>query len=420
MNSRIIDNLKGESGNVLIITILIMFAISVIGATLAMVSSMDLKISGNQRRTTQSLFVAEAGMNEAIHRLSLIDPTVVTISGWSGNAAIGDSEPYNPNWMARIYLTKPASAPPGNANMYSTGTLQDPSQPYLDYSEATGTDGVLTIEHKWRDLDSDGSRDPNEIVRYDPMQIPPENLSSGFPVEIITVTGRAGDGRRMIQAEVTKRTLIVRTLGALYCDKAIKLKGNCDLCGYNHDLSVPPGTKPNACNAFHLGSGHLAGVTTTGDSVQVKGSANVAGNPHPIDNAAANPFYSLSEVLGVTDAELTRLLGQANNTSITNPLNGITYINGDATINSNLVGEGLIYVTGDLSGSGDFQYKGLIYVEGDLKLTGGPWILGSVIVRGKSDWNLSAGNGAVLYSNEAIMHALSGAMPCIVLCWREL
>lgn len=420
MNRKIIENLKGESGNILVVTLLILFAISVIGATLAMVSSMDLKIAGNQRTTTQSLFVAEAGMNEAIHRLGLSDPTNVTVGGWTGNAAIGDSEPYNPNWVARIYLTSPGSAPASGANVYSTGTLQNPNQPYLEYSVSNGTDGLLTIQHKWRDRDSDGMRDANEIVRHDPIQIPPENFTSGFPVEIITVTGSSGNAERVIQAEVTKRTIVARTLGALYSDKAVKLAGNCAFCGYNHSVNTPPGTKPNGCVPWHLSSGHLPGVTTTGDSVQVKGSADVAGNPAPIDNASTNPFYTLAEVLGLTIGETNDLLANPDNTTIVDPLIGITYITGDAVINSNITGEGLLYVTGDLKGNGNFDYKGLIYVEGDVKMTGTPWILGSVIVKGKSDWNFDAGNAGVLYSKDAITQALSSAMPCIVLSWREM
>ena len=420
MKQTLITRRTGEAGNVLVVTLLVLFAISVIGFTMAMVSSMDLRISGNQRTTTQSLFVAEAGLNEAIHRLSLPNPTTVAVAGWTGNVAIGDSEPYNPNWEARIYLTGPGSAPAGNANLFTTGTIQDPGRPYLEYSEASGTDRVLTIEHKWRDLDGDGARDANEIMRWDPMQIPPENFNSGFPIEVVTVTGQSADGERVIQAEVTKRTIIVRTLGALYCDKAIRLTGNCDFCGYNHDLNTPVGTVPNGCNAWHLASGHLPGVVTTGDAVQTQGSANVAGNPQPINMDPTNPFYSLPEVLGLSVNEVNDLLANADHTALANPMNGITYINGDANVNSNFVGRGLLYVTGDLKGAGSFTYTGLIYVEGDLKLTGTPWILGSVIVRGTSDWNFSAGNAAVLYSRDAITNALSGAMPCIVLSWREM
>jgi hypothetical protein len=410
-----------ESGNALVITLIILFSISVIGATMAMVSSLDLKIAGNQRATTRALPVAEAGLSEAIHRLSLPNPTNATIAGWTGNVAISDSEPYNPNWTARIYLTPPGSAPAsGSATIFHTGTLQGTNQPYLEYSAPNGTDGVLTIRHKWRDLDGDNVRDANEIVRWDPLQMPPENMTSGFPVEIVTIRGRQGDAVRTVEAEVTKRTILVRTLGALYCDKAVRLTGNCDFCGYNHSISTPPGTTPNACYAYHLSSGHLPGVVTTGDDVQVQGSAHTSGSPSPIDKSPTNPWYSLAEVLGLDQSEINRLLAQADNTTIRNPLNGVTYINGDANVNSNLVGEGLLYITGDLKGAGSFRYKGLIYVEGDVKLTGTPWILGSVIVKGTSDFNFSAGNAGVLYSKDALTTYLSGMMPCLVLSWREM
>jgi hypothetical protein len=410
----------GEEGNVLVVTLLILFAISVIGATMAMISSMDLKIAGNQRTSTRALHVAEAGMNEAIHRLSLPNPTTMTISGWTGNAAIGDSEPYNPNWTSLIYLTRLGAAPSAGANVYTTGTIQDPGQPYLNYSAASGTDRVLSIQHKWRDLDGDNVRDANEIVRYDPVQVPPENLTSGFPVEIVTVTGRAANAERVIQAEVTKRTMLTRTLGALYCDKAVELNGHCDFCGYNHSINTPPGTEPNACAPYHLSTGHLPGVTTTGDQVVAKGAAYTAGNPVPIDKSATNPWYSLADVLGISQDEVDAMLADADNTSLTNPLNGITYINGDANAASDFVGSGLLYITGDLHAAASFVFKGLIYVEGDVHFTGDPWILGSMIVKGTSDFNFSSGNAAVLYSKDALSTYLSQALPCIVLSWREM
>ena len=420
MRNKINGNLKAESGNILVVTLLVLFAISVIGATLAMVSSMDLKISGNQRKTTQSLFIAEAGLNEAIHRLSLPNPTNVAVGGWTGNVAISDSEPYDPNWKTYIYLTTPGSAPAVGGSAVSTGTLQDPNNGYLSYSRTTGMDDVLTIEHKWEDRDGDGARDVNEIVLYDPLKIPPENFASGFPVEIITVAGHSADGERVIQAEVTKRMMIARTLGALYVDKAVKLTGNCAFCGHNHDLNIPVGTRPNGCLAWHLPSGNLPGVTSTGDFVKTTGSADVIGDPQPIDDDAGNPFYTLAEVLGLSDAETASILARADNTSIVAPLDGITYIQGDASITSNLTGEGLLYVTGDLKAGGTFIFTGLIYVEGDVHFTGTPWILGSMIVRGTSDFNFSSGNAGVLYSKDAITNVLSGIMPCIVLSWREM
>ncbi|UCG50475.1 MAG: pilus assembly PilX N-terminal domain-containing protein [Candidatus Latescibacterota bacterium] len=410
-----------ESGSVLVVTLLIIFAVGVMGATLAMLSAMDLRISGNQRTTTQALDVAEAGLSEAIHRLSLANPTNATIGGWTGNVAIGDNTPYDPNWETRVYLMPPGSAPNAGGSIVTTGTIQDPSQTYLQYSVNSGTDDVLTIRHKWEDRNGDGVKDPNEVVRYDSEQIPPENFASGFPVEIVTVTGRFAQANRTVEAEVTKRTLLARTLGAIYIDKAISFMGNPGICGHNHNINTPAGTKPFGCFGWHEASAHLPGVATTGDEIQVLGGAvDLAGDPTPTDTSSANPFYTLSELLGISQPDLNQMLANADNTSPVNPLDGITYFNGDEHINSNTTGTGLLYCTGDLIVNGTLSFKGLIYVEGDVKVTGDCWVLGSVVVRGKSDFNTSAGNAGVLYSKEAISNYIGQYMPMIILSWREL
>ncbi len=420
--SRVLRSLHSEQGNILVMTILILFAVSIIGTTLAMISSTDLKISGNQRSHTEALYVAEAGINEAVHRLSLRNPTVMTVGGWTGNVAISDTPPFDPNWKARIYMTNPGSAPAGGASDFHTGTVQNLSGDHMEYSQPSGTDGVLTIEHKWEDLDSDGVRDAGEIVLYDNEQVPAENFVSGYPVEVITVTGRVGQGSRGIEAEVTRFPAVGRTLGALFVDKAIDVTGSAEICGYNHDINTPVGSVPKAfqCFAWHLGGNHLAGVTTTGDTIVNSGSANLVGFPDYQDTSPSNPFYSLAQTLGVTDYQLSRILDNADNTSIVEPLNGITYIQGNCTVNSNLTGKGLLYVTGDLDGNGGFTYEGIIYVEGDLKFTGNPWILGTMIVRGTTDFNFSSGSCAILYCQEAVQQAIRIYLPMMRLSWREM
>lgn len=410
-----------ERGSVLVVTLIIVFAVGVMGATLAMLSSMDLKISGNQRVTTQALDVAEAGLSEAIHRLALPNPTVATVGGWTGNIAIGDPPPYDPLWETRLYLTVPGSSPAAAGSIVTTGTVQDPNQGYLQYSRANGTGDVLTIRHKWRDRNGDGTRDADEVVRYDPEQIPPENFTAGHPVEIVTVTGRMGMGERVIQAEVTKRKLTARAMAALHIDKAIRITGNPGICGYNHAVNTPVNTVPNACFAWHTADGHLPGIATTGDDIDIQGgAADVEGDPTPTDSSSTNPFYSLAELLGLSQDELNQILANADNTSVTNPLNGITYLTGDHHINANTVGTGLVYCTGNLFVNGTFQYTGLIYVEKDVTINGTFWGLGAIVVRGVTDYNTSAGNAGLLYSSEAISQAIGQYMPMILLSWREL
>ncbi len=406
------------NGSALVMAILVIFALTVIGSMISMVASMDVKISGNQRMSTEALYAAEAGLSEAVHRMSLLNPTVETVGGWTGNIAISDAPPYDPNWKTRIYMTNPGLAPKGKGSDVHTGTILDLKSANLEYSATSGFEDVLTIEHKWEDLDSDGVRDAGEIVLYDPVKVPSENFATGFPVEVVSVTGRHGLGERRIEAETVKLELLGRSLGALYIDKAISILGTPDFCGFNHDITIPNGTNPNACFAWHMGAGALAGVTTTGDSVDISGAATVLGSPTPTNTDATNPFYSIEEVLGITTVQLNQILASAQ-TAITNPLNGITYINGDATINSNVVGEGLIYITGDLTANGGFQYRGLVYVEGDVTFTGTAWVLGSLIVRGTADDSFSAGKAELLYSAEAITRYVGQYFPMIRLSWRE-
>ena len=415
------ETIGNDRGSALVITMLVLFTIVVVGASLSMMSSTDIKIAGNQRFSTDALYIAEAGLNEAIHRLTMPNPTDVIVGGSTIDAAIRDDAPYDPDWKAQIYLRQPGANPVLSGSVVITGTIQDPNTGYMNYSEANGAVDVLTIEHKWEDLNGDNVRDANEIVLYDNSKIPPENFTTGFPIEIVTVTGEAGQGERTIQAEVTRQAIRVRTLGALFVDKAIKILGDVCFCGYNHDINTPPGTQSPACQAWHIGGGELPGVTSTGDNVNVQGAAaDLDGFPAATDTASANPFYSISEVMGLSVSELNEILANPDQTTVTNPFNGITYVQGDASIASNYTGTGLLYVTGDLKASGGWEFKGLIYVEGDIFVTGTPWILGTVICRGSSDYNFSSGNAGILYSSEALTNYLSDATPMNLLSWREL
>ena len=157
-------NLRDERGNALVMAILLVFAASAIGATVALMSATDLKISGNQERTTEALFVAEAGMSEAIHRLGTPYPTNAVVGGQTINISIADEKPIDPDYRAYIRMTAPAANPTFVGNTLSAGTLQDLSGDVLEYSRASGTDDVIMVEHKWNDLDADGTRDAGEIV----------------------------------------------------------------------------------------------------------------------------------------------------------------------------------------------------------------------------------------------------------------
>jgi hypothetical protein len=410
-----------ESGNVLVIALLVLFAMSVIGATLAMVASIDLKISNKRRTTTQSLFVAEAGLNEAIHRLSLPDPTNATIGRWTGNIAIADGAPYDPEWKARIYLTSPGSAPCADGPAVSTGTLQDPTDGYMEYSRSSGSEGILTIEHKWIDRNGNGTRDSGEIVRYDPRLSPPENFESGSPVEIVRVTGHSAGGESMIIAEVAKRCVLLGASGALCAGGPVRLSGDCIVCGHDHDPGSGPAAMRGSCAGAHLGGEGLAGVATCQPIVDIRGNAGVAGSPDPVRADPDVRVAALSDLLNLTAAEAERMLGRADNNRIVGGrIDGITHISGDMRIFGDLSGEGLLYISGDMYISGGFEYRGLVYVEGDARITGSSSIVGCLVVRGAAEIECGGEKAEILYSSTAVRRALSRHMPCMVLSWREM
>lgn len=415
----VLDTVNNERGNILVIALLLVFATCIIGGAVAMMSTTDLKISGNQELGTEAQFVAEAGLAEAMHRLSLPYPTDATIGGKQVNISIADAPPIDPDYKAYIQLTAPGANPTFAGNTMTAGTLQDLGGDFLHYSEAAGTDGVLTVEHKWTDTNGNGTRDAGEIVLYDPNKTPPENFATGNPIDVITVTGESGTAKRTVQAEVTHMRLKFKTNGALYTDKAATVSGSSVFCGYNHNINMPAGTVLNACYAYHLTSGHLAGVSTTGDVVDEKGANKTDGQP-ATNTDATNLWYTLPEALGITQAECNDVLANADHTSIVDQLDGITYVQGDAKVNAQVVGHGLLYVTGDLIINGGFQYWGMIYVEGDCKITGTPWIMGTVMVKGSADFEFSSGNCGIEYSEDAIQQFVGGLMPMQVLAWRQM
>ena len=59
--------LRDDSGSVLVVVLLMVFATAIMGFAMASMSSVDVKISGNQQAHTNALYAAEAGLAEARH-----------------------------------------------------------------------------------------------------------------------------------------------------------------------------------------------------------------------------------------------------------------------------------------------------------------------------------------------------------------
>jgi hypothetical protein len=413
--------LRSENGMALAITIILLLSLAAMALTATLVGSTDLLVAGNQRMNSAALDVAEAGVAEALNRMSLAPGTTVPVGGNMVDASIADpAYPPNPNWKAHIFLTPLGASPAAPAGEFSTGTVQTAGN-YLEYSDPADINEAVLIQHKTRDFNGDGIQ---EVVLYDPALIPPENPTSGSPVELVTVTGHQGTAKRSVQVEAIRFPIHPNVTAALSADATVDLRGNVTVCGHNHRIDTPVGRQLPLCSPnWDEPMGHLPAVMTTGDAIDTRGSTDLLGSPAVTDTAATNHFYSLSEALGVTQSELKDILSSPDQTtdSEAGPYEGITYIQGDAEFNG-INGQGLLYVTGDLKLAGNFSWKGLVYVEGKLVNTGNTWILGGVMARGDLSVavDFGAGTPVILYSREALIQALTLSMRYVTLGWKEM
>jgi Tfp pilus assembly protein PilX len=408
-----------QSGAALIIAIMMLFGLAAMGAAAVMLSSTDAVVAGNDRRYRAALDVAEAGVSEAMHRLSLRPGTMVTVGGNQMDASIRDaSNPPDVNWQARIYGGN--NPPASSGSIFNTVSVQDANDA-LDYTDASDPNRAITIRHKTRDFDGNGT---NEVVLYDAGLIPPENPFTGFPVEQVLVTGRSGRASRRVMVEAIRFPINPNVQSALMCDGFVDLRGTVTVCGHNHRMDTPVGTQRPACSpAWDDVDGHLHAVMTTGGPVTTSGSVDLLGSPTATSVDAGNPFPSLAEALGLSQDELQDMLDNADRYDLSSgpPWDGITVINGDITINGGS-GTGLLYVNGDLDLRGNFAWRGLVYSEGNLSNDGNTWILGAMVARGRANGGVdfSAGTPTVLYSRDMLNFALTAAMDYIVLSWKEI
>lgn len=395
-----------ERGMALVLALMVILVLTVIAAALMANVNTETKIAGYKIRDTQSLTVAEAGVQEAMLRIR--------------NGDVLDD--MNPRNVHLIYNAVSGSIPVSGTDTTSLPTLQ-PVGSYLPYTTANKNPTVLLIKYKRRG---------NTILRYDDTANPKINTSTGNPIWVIEATGRNNGANRSIYAEVTRSRVNVFARAAVAADVAIAFKGNINICGHDHRADTDVQTAPNVCDAsFHAPSPHTTCLPGAWSSnvIQQNGSPNVQGSPSNLQQNQATGFYSGPwDVLGMQQSEFWSWVGTRYTTE-PNPPQGIFYLDNDA-VKQNATGsfafnggdgEGFLYVDGDLQLNGAFTWRGLIYTEGDLSINGNAWILGGIVVKGKASVKIANGSAIVLYSTEAIQQKITRYGGNIrTIAWKEM
>jgi Tfp pilus assembly protein PilX len=403
---------KDERGIALVMAMMILTVLSLIAVVLMMSVLTETKLTGHNLRTSTALNYAEAGITEAKGRLV------------AGDIALGA----NPKAVVAVFNTTSGTVPTFSVDTTGIATAQ-PSGAWLAYSTATKGPDMLTVSYK-----TDAAR--TVIYKYDDAKNPPIQTVSGMPIYVIRSTGKSGTDVRKLVTEIYQNPVTLNIKGAVVSSQANSWSGNDYMCGYNHRVDTPTNKGNNGragaggCNEnpgagqWETGIGNLPGLWST--STIAGPGPYVAGSP---TTAPSQPsFYAGPwEAVGMTQAQFFAWIGPKKTTAPVVPL-GLVYLDNNSTPGdqsgsfsfSGGDGEGMLYVDGDLTLNGNFHYRGMIYVEGNLFINSWSWILGSVIVRGKSAMSWHS-NGTILYSSDAVVQKLSKySGQYTTLSWREL
>ena len=396
---------RNERGIALVVALLILLVISMLATVLMMSVKVNSKITSHGLREAAALNTAQAGVAEAMSRLSDPDDLPTGLNG-------------NPRAVVQIFNALPGSVPALGTDSTGFATAQ-PAGSWLDYSTATRGPNVLTVQYK-----TDAAR--TAIYKYDSGSIPHIQTASGSSIYVITVTGRAGGDHKSIQAEVIQKPVQVLAKGAVVAQVGIEFSGNSDVCGKNHRVDTPVGTRIAACDNYLVGSGDMPGAWSEG-TITPGGSSQQAGNP-PITDHQTGFYTGPWDVFNMSQAEFYSWIGAPIGSEPAPPA-GIYYLDNNTTTqdhSGNFAyhggdGEGLLYVDGDLTINGNFNFKGLVYIEGDLKINGTCWILGGLVVKGITTVKIANGDCTVLYSEDAItQYVTKYGGTFINLSWRQL
>ena len=394
--------------------LVLLVSTALVSATMMGICS-DSRVAGHAVGESRALNSAEAGVAEALERLSAREVPD------NGNAGM----------VTQIFLCQPGSVPVLGADSTALATSQ-PAAQWLDYSTAARGPDVLTVQYK---------TDPAKttIYRYDPALHPPIQTASGTPIYVITSTGRKGGDTRTVVAEVIERPLVPNPKAAFVSGVNIDLSGSSVVCGHNHRADTPIGagrmgqTGLGGCDEdpgmqhWETGSGDMTGVWSSG-KIGGKGNGQQFGSPALAEHQPG--FYSGPwDALGLTQSDFFAWVGAPQAVAPLLPT-GVIYLDNNSTTQDQSGawayqggdGEGLLYADGDLTLNGNFSFRGMIYVEGDLMINGDAWILGSIICRGHTVIKLANGNLAVLYSHDAITQNIAhhAANQFVNLSWREI
>ncbi len=431
-------------GITLVVSLIILLLLTFLGASILILSLNDEEIVSDKIRHIRSRAYAEAGVSEAIRRLSLDS---------SDSLYIGDPNyHYNPAWTIYILLT--IDPPVNNPPVYYVSSVQMslPDSQRFDYTtEKLDLHSSLVVHHKINLHDSSQIFYYNWEKMCEESHDPSTYNGTFFPIQVIEATGTVWNAQRKIRVEVARKATPVNIAAALSCDSDIEIIGDFVCCGHEHLFTTPWGTdaginhyecfddpddpndpvwhvhrydeqqhankqdnyEKNAVDMRCSQVGCKPGISAPEHTINLGGRSDVSGNPDWTNDPTVANFYYLYQILGASSWEDLEVMFPWQNigpgTIAGGNFTGFYKCEGDLYLSEVTNFTGVLWVTGKIKQTGHFFARGLIYSQLDMQFNGNVWILGAVATEGDSHITIRPfnGSGVLLYSSKAIQRAIA-------------
>jgi hypothetical protein len=428
---------NAEAGNTLVVVLLVLFLLTSLGISYVALTKGDKQIAGNQMVGTQAFANAEAGISEALLRMSDPSKGFPTYIGQTPGS-------YTPGWGAYI-VTDPGNAGLDpqydettsdglNNNPGVNNSVDEASEHYPEVGSMQNGGGMALadrLDYPWVKVryKLNGA---NQIVLFgdddnDPTTPPRENTVRGVPKIIITSAGRKGLGAKNVTVEAVKWPL-PPVPGSVYTEGQLTFTGASFLIdGHDHEYTAPYDTI--------AGSAPLPGISTPNDpnaisgnlSPQQQNNVEGSGTDPSVQSSGVNLDLAAMAAAWSDMADIT-LVGDQINIPMTgwgsvSPMDlKIVHIAGDLTINGVNSGAGVLIVDGDFHMGGTLNWNGIVICLQDVDVSGGgaaKQIVGSLMVQGTLTGNSNVnGNIKLLYSS-AMIQQLSSLTKYEISSWID-
>ena len=398
----------------MIIALLVLFLLTSIGISYVAVTKGDKQIAGNQMTSAQAFSYAEAGLSEALLRMSdpnapppvYIGEAIGTVTpGW-GKYIVNDpgSSAMDPQFDATLT---------DGLNNDLDASTDELSEHYPETGSKQASLALLNkLDYPWVKVryKVNGA---GQVLRFgdhdnNPTTPPRENTTVGIPELIVTAAGRKGHGAKTVTVEAVKWPL-PPVPGSVYAEGNMSFNGNSFyIDGHDHDPTAPYDTIPGASPLAGISSPTTAAAITSAitnqqeDNVQGSGAdPSVQTSPINLDLPAIAAQWALMADLTYPDGSSPSMAGWGAIGDLK-----IVHCTGDLDLQSNGTGAGVLVVDGDLHLGGTLNYNGIIIVLGNVDIQGGgnaQNIIGGLMVQGTvTDHSNVAGNVKCLYSSAMI------------------